>query len=159
MTERNLPSLRSIALDGAALTGLSIDALDALLSEADAENKIISAAKRAIVSHIEATYAAPIAGAYQAAGKDFGSVHVSDGAYDIIVDTPKKVEWSQEGLAAIEAAIRDSGDKPEEYIKVSRTVEERAYAAWPSHIRATFDDARTVRPGTRTVKLLRKEAA
>lgn len=159
MTSRNLPLLSDIAGDPGVLKSLSLDALDALLCEAEGENKTISAAKRAITTHIDSSYAAAIAGAYQAKGADFGSVHVADGGYDIVVDTPKKVEWDATKLAGIEAAIRDSGDDPAEYIKTARSVDERAYSAWPAHIRATFEEARTVRPGTRTVKLVRREAA
>lgn len=156
---RNLPSLRSIASDPAALRGLSLDALDALLTEAEAENKIISAAKRAISAHIETSYGAAIAAAYRAKDTDFGAVRVTDAGYDVLIETPKKVEWDQTALRAIRAAIADSGDDPSEYLKETLTVDERAFSAWPSHIRATFEAARTVKPGSRTVKLVRKEAA
>lgn len=156
---RNLPSIREIAGNPDALVGLSVDALAALMEEAEAENKTISAAKRAITAHVEKAWGSAIAGAYQAQGKDFGSIRISEGGFEIVVDTPKKVEWDGDKLAAIEAAIRDSGDNPAEYIAVDRKVDERKYAAWPAHIRETFEDARTVKPGTRTVKLVRKEAA
>jgi hypothetical protein len=86
-------------------------------------------------------------------------VRVSDGGYDIVIDTPKKVEWSQDQLAAARSKIIDSGDDADEYVKVALSVDERAFTAWPSHIRAVFEPARTVKPGTRTVKLVRKEAA
>jgi hypothetical protein len=156
---RNLPSLRSIATDPGVLRGLSLDALDALLTEAEAENKIISAAKRAITGHVEKTYEPHIAAAYAASDKDFGTVRVSDGGYEIVVDTPKKVEWDQEKLADIRSRIQSAGDDPAEYLKATLAVDERAYTAWPAHIRSIFEPARTVKPGSRTVKLVRKEAA
>ena len=155
---RNLPSLSDIAA-GTSLAGLSIDALDALLSEAEMQNKMISAAKRAICSHIETTYIAHIAAALNAKGSDFGTVRISDGGYEIVVDTPKKVEWSQSALAEVAAEIAQGGDDPGEYLKTSLTVDERAYTAWPLAIRSVFEPARTVKPGSRTVKLVRKEAA
>jgi hypothetical protein len=156
---KNLPSLKDIAENPAVLKGLSLETLDVLLFSAEGENKMISACKRAICGHIEAEYAASIAAAYAASQKDFGTVRIDDGAYDVVIDTPKRVEWDGSKLAAIEAAIRDSGDSPAEYITIERRVDERKYAAWPAHIRATFEEARTVKPGSRTVKLVRKEAA
>lgn len=157
---RNLPSLREIAVSGVPTKpGLSLETLDALLCECDAETKIIASAKKAIVAYLEQSYGGDIAHAYAASDKDFGSVRVSDGGYEIHVDTPKKVEWDQSKLRAIRAAISDSGDDPSEYLKETLTVDERAFAAWPSHIRATFLDARTLKPGSRSIKLVRKEAA
>lgn len=159
MTSRNLPTIRAVALDPSVLKALSLDAYDALLAEIDGETKITTAAKRAIVAHIEAAYAGDITHAYAAKGADFGSVRVSDGGYEILVDTPKKVEWDQARLQLAHSNIVQAGDDPDEYIKTALTVDERAYAAWPAHIRAVFEAARTVKPGTRTVKLVRKEAA
>lgn len=156
---RNLPSLKEIAGNPAELRELSLDALDALLGECTDQVTVAGAAKKAITARLEATYAAAISGAYSAKGADFGSVHVSDAGFDILIDTPKKVEWDQTKLRGIRAAIADSGDNPAEYLKETLAVDERAYSAWPAHIRATFEDARTVKPGTRTVKLVRKEAA
>src|SRR5688500_18408540 len=98
MTRPNLPTLRSIATDPAVLVQLPLDALDVLLSEADAENKIVSAAKRAITAHLETRYAKPISGMYDAKGSDFGSIRLAEFDYEIVVDTPKKVEWDQAKL-------------------------------------------------------------
>lgn len=156
---RNLPTLRSIATDPAVLRTLSLDALDALLSEAETENKTISAAKRAITAHIEDIFSAHIAGAYAAADKDFGTVRIPEGGYEVVVDTPKKVEWDGERVAQIGDAMLAAGDNPSEYIKVSYTVDERKFTAWPAHIREVFAPARTVKPGPRSVKLVRREAA
>lgn len=156
---RNLPTLAAIAADGNALKGLSLDALDALLSEAEAENKTISAAKRAIVGYLEASYAGDISAAYDVKGADFGSIRVSDGGYELHIDTPKRVEWDQAQLRTLREKIAENGDNPDEYVKATFGVDERAYAAWPSYLRLTFEPARTVKPGSRTVKLVRKEAA
>lgn len=150
---RNLPSLRSIATDAGVLTGLPLDALDALLTEAEAENKIISAAKRAITGAIESRYASQIAAVYIAKDSDFGTVHVTVDGYDLEVNTPKKAEWDQDKLREIRERIRFSGDNPSEYIKETLSVDERAYGVWPAHIRNTFEPARTLKPGTRTLKL------
>lgn len=155
---RNLPTLKDIA-EGGALSGLSLDALDALLGECDAEAKMVGAAKKAITAHIEATYQGDIARAYDAKGSDFGTVRISDGGYEVVVDRQKKVEWSQAELGLIFRTIQTAGDNPAEYIKVAYSVEERAYTAWPAHIRNTFEPARLTKPGATSVKLVQKEAA
>lgn len=155
MTTRNLPTLRSIALDADVLHALELDTLEALLTEAEAENKIISAAKRAIISAIDNRYAAQIAAAYNAKGADFGTVHVEADGFDIEVNTPKKAEWDQAKLAEIHAEIAAAGDDPTEFMKVEYAVEEKKYAAWPSYLQTKFEPARTLKPGTRTLKLAR----
>lgn len=148
-------------MDSGVLAGLPLDAIDALLIECDAENKIISAAKRAIVACLEDRYAAQIAGAYDAQHKDFGTVHVFDGDFDIEVNTPKRTEWDQAALAAKAAEITAAGDDPSEYVKTTYSVDERAFTGWPAHIRAAFEPARTLKPGPRTFKVTRakREAA
>lgn len=155
---RNLPTLKAIA-EGAALTGLSLDALDALLAECDSESKMIGAAKKAISAHIETSYQGHIAQAYDAKGSDFGTVRIGDGGYEVVVDRQKKVEWNQTELGLVFRTIQAAGDDPTEYIKVTYGVDERAYTAWPAHIRNTFEPARLTKPGATSVKLVQKEAA
>lgn len=159
MTRPNLPTLRSIAVDPAVLISLPLDALDALLTECDAEAKIVSVAKKAINDAIAGRYRDVIAAAYAAGDKDFGTVRVTDGEYQIVADTPKKVEWDQAELADIRERIVFSGENPSDFIKVAYSVSETAYNAWPPNIRNTFERARTVKPGAMTIKLQRKEAA
>jgi hypothetical protein len=161
MTRPNLPTLRSIAADAGVLRALPLDAIDALLIECDAENKIISAAKRHILASLDERYAAQIAGAYDAQQKDFGTVHVFAEGFDLEVNTPKKAEWDQAQLAVKANEIAAAGDDPTEYLDVIYAVPERKFTAWPAHIRAAFEPARTLKPGTRTFKLARakQEAA
>jgi hypothetical protein len=66
---------------------------------------------------------------------------------------PKRVEWDQDRLAAVVDRIRAAGDDPAEYVEVTYKVPERAYTAWPEHIRTAFTAARTVRTGKPTFKL------
>lgn len=158
MTRPNLPTLRSVAADPAVLVSLPLDAFDALLTEADAETKIIAAAKKNLTAALENRYREAIAGAYQADGKDFGTVHVADGEYDIEVNTPKKAEWDQDKLADLFERIKFSGENPSDYIKVSYAVSETAFGSWPDIIRKNFEPARTLKPGARTLKLARSKA-
>ena len=85
--------------------------------------------------------------------KDTGSVRFTDGDVTIVADLPKRVEWDQDRLAAVVERIRAAGDNPAEYVEVTYKVPERAYTAWPEHIRTAFTAARTVRTGKATFKL------
>lgn len=89
----------------------------------------------------------------QAAGKDTGTIRFDDGAVTVIADLPKRVDWDQDKLAALVERIRAEGDDPAEYVDVSIKVPERKFAAWPSHIRSAFEDARTVRTGKPSFRL------
>ena len=47
-----------------------------------------------------------------------------------------------------------AGDDPTQYVDIAFKVPERKYAAWPDAIRAGFEPARTVRPGTLKVEIV-----
>ena len=85
--------------------------------------------------------------------KDAGTVRFTDGDVTIVADLSKRVEWDQDMLAAVVERIRAAGNDPTEYVEVTYKVPERAYAAWPAHIRDAFTGARTVRTGKATFKL------
>jgi hypothetical protein len=80
-------------------------------------------------------------------GKDSGRVRLGDGLFVVVADTPKRVDWDQDKLAAIVARIRQVGDDPADYVRSTYEVSERVYTAWPSAIRRLFEPARTVRLG------------
>lgn len=85
--------------------------------------------------------------------KDTGTVRFTDGDVAIVSELPKRVEWDQARLAAVVERIRAAGDDPGEYVEVTYKVPERAYTAWPEHIRTAFTAARTVRTGKASFKL------
>ena len=91
--------------------------------------------------------------ARQAAGKDTGTIRFDDGAVTVIADLPKRLNWDQDKLAVLVERIRSEGDDPAEYVDVAIKVPERKFAAWPSHIRAAFESARTVRTGKPSFRL------
>lgn len=88
------------------------------------------------------------------AAKDTGTVRFEDDGVTVISDLPKKVEWDQFLLKALTEKIKASGEDPSEYVKTKFEVSERAYGAWPSHIRTVFEPARTVRTGKMSFKLV-----
>lgn len=89
----------------------------------------------------------------QAAGKDTGTIRFDDGHVTVVADLPKRVDWDQDKLATLVERIRSDGDDPAEYVDVAIKVPERKFAAWPSHIRSAFEDARTVRTGKPSFRL------
>lgn len=116
----------------------------------------VEAAKRTqdwIEGVIARRYSDRAAEARRAAGKDTGTIRLSDGEVEIVADLPKKVEWDQAQIAALVERIRASGEDPGEYVELSYRVSERAYAAWPERIRTAFEPARTVRTGRPSFRL------
>lgn len=87
------------------------------------------------------------------AAKDTGTIRFDDGTVTVIADLPKRVDWDQEKLATLVERIRAEGDDPAEYVDVAIKVPERKFAAWPSHIRSAFEDARTVGTGKPSFRL------
>ena len=87
------------------------------------------------------------------AGKDFGVVHLTDGPMRVTVDTPKRVSWDQQQLAAIAKRIAAAGERVEDYLDVEYSIPESRYNNWPPALREQFAAARTVKPGKTTFRL------
>ena len=87
------------------------------------------------------------------AKKDFGVIHIRDGAVHVAIDAPKRIAWDQKQLAEIARRIAASGDRVEEYIDLEFSVPESRYNNWPTGLREQFEGARTVRPGKRSFEL------
>jgi hypothetical protein len=102
---------------------------------------------------LEAAYGEQARAARLAAGKDFGVVHVSDGALRVTVDLPKRVTWDQARLSEMARRIAAAGERVEDYLDVEYSVSESRFNAWPSALRAGFEAARTVKPGKPTFRL------
>ena len=84
----------------------------------------------------------------------FGAVSQTIGTHKVTMTTPKKVVWSQEGLAELYAQINaDPEEKVEEYITIEYKVSESAYKNWPSNLKAAFEPNRTVTPGNVAIKI------
>ena len=85
--------------------------------------------------------------ALRESGRDFGTVHVNDGALRVKYELPKKVTWNQAILKEMAERIAASGDKIEDYIDVKLSVSESRYSNWPTTLREQFAAARTVEEG------------
>jgi hypothetical protein len=144
-TLHHMPVNEVIALPADHLAMVQADAREAL-----------DAAKRMqdwIEAAIRLRYEQRAIAARGMTGNDTGTVRFEDGPVSVVADLPKKVEWDQDRLAAVVERIRAAGDDPAEYVEVTYKVAERAYTAWPEHIRIAFTSARTVRTGKPTFKL------
>lgn len=84
----------------------------------------------------------------------FGDVNIVVGNYKVKVGTPKKVDWAQDMLADKYREIAKAGDNPAMYMDVKYNVSETAYKKFPQEVREFFEDARTVKAGTQTIKIV-----
>lgn len=150
---KNLPTLAQVAADPDILSDLPLETLDAIASTADEAKKTADTVKKVVTGLIEDRLAPGIAAAFAAKESDTGTVHLTRDGFDIEVNRPKKVEWSQPILAEIVAKIAAAGDRPEQYVKTTYAVEERSFTAWPDYLRDQFAPARTVKAGSATIKL------
>jgi hypothetical protein len=149
----NLPTISQIGTDPALVSKLPLDALRAIIETADDAAKAAAYAKKCCTSTIADRLHDGITEAYLAKGVDTGVVHLERDGLDVVVDRSKTVTWDQAALAKAVAEITAAGDDPSEYVKVSYSVSEASYVAWPSMIRRVFEPARTVKPGNPTIKL------
>jgi hypothetical protein len=133
---------------------LPVELLAILQREVDERLKRDKAAKTRLDSALEVRFATRAAEERHAAGKDTGSVRFDEGDFTVIAELPKKVDWDQDRLAAMVARIRAAGEDPARYVDIAFKVPERKYAAWPEAIRAGFEPARTVRPGTLKIEIV-----
>ena len=91
--------------------------------------------------------------------KQFGIVKIEDGEFVVEQTIQKKVTWDQAKLEQVEFMLRSEWEeRPEEYIKTERKVEERKFTNWPTSIKRLFEPARTVKAGTVKIELKRKES-
>jgi hypothetical protein len=142
--------MKNISLS--ALDTLPLDELAALPPgvladlQQEANDSLALARKRSatLVDALDRRYGAVALVARQAAGKDTGTVKLTDGDYIVAVETKKAVHWN--GLEKLADKIRAGGDDPAVYIvsETKLTVREAAYKDWPADVRAAFEPYRTV---------------
>ena len=147
-----LDQLRDLPLN--EIAALPADQLALLQDEADEALRTTKVNKARIDDALVTKYADETAVLRRAAGKDTGAVRVQDGPVTVVADLSKRVDWDQTTLASLVERIKSDGDDPTEYVDIAFKVSERKYNAWPNHIKAAFQDARTVRTGKESFKLI-----
>lgn len=103
-------------------------------------------------------YGERAATARRAEGKNTGAVRFDDDEVTVVSELANKVDWDQDELTTLVAAIRAEDGDPTEYVDTVFRVSERKYAAWPRHIRTAFERARTVKTGKPSFRLALREA-
>lgn len=152
---QNFPSIDNIIGDPTQVAELDIETIAILIEDAKAASSRATTVSRLLQGEVETRYKDQIAAAYLAKGEDTGTVHLPVDGFDIEVGRSKKVEWSQEDLAQLRDQIKAANDNPDDYIEVSYAVPERKFTAWPESIQSKFADARTVKPGSVSIKIAR----
>jgi hypothetical protein len=135
------------------IAALPAEELARLQHETDEALRAAKAASAWLDGALAVKYADRAETARRDAGKDFGTTRFIDGPVSVVAELPKKVDWDQIAIRRLVERIKADGDDPREYVDISFKVPERKYAAWPSHIRSSFESARTVRPGAPSFKL------
>jgi len=90
----------------------------------------------------------------KAKDEPFGDVTIIVGNHKVKVNVPKKVEWDQPRLEDTWQQMAADGVDPKQYIKVEYGVSETSYKNWPSEMKDHFKPARTVTPGTMSLKVV-----
>jgi hypothetical protein len=157
---KNTPSVDDMLnMPAGELAQLPVELLASLQAELAHATKQLRAATARFNTALEARYATRAAEARRACGKDTGTVRLADGAYTVVADLPKRVDWDQDKLTQMAAKIAHSGEDPAEFIDTKLTVSERKYGALPEAWRKGLKPARTVKVGTLKVTLEPSEAA
>ncbi|MGO1073396.1 hypothetical protein [Lysobacter sp. CA199] len=147
------PLEHCVALPASELAELPPEQLLDLKKQAADAVAIAKANAELIDRAVDLRYGRLAATARLTAGKDAGTVHLTDGAIRISVEMPKKIEWDQARLARIVERIRAAGEDPAEFVEVTYRISETKYTAWPATMRSTFDLARTLSTGKPTYRL------
>jgi hypothetical protein len=156
----NTPSVDDMLnMPAGELAQMPVEVLASLQAELGHASKQLRAATARFNTALEARYATRAAEARRACGKDTGTVRLADGAYTVVADLPKRVDWDQEKLAQMARNIADGNQDPSEFIDTKLTVSERKYGALPEAWRKGLEPARMVKVGTLKVTLEPSEAA
>lgn len=129
------------------LTRLDATRLQELVLGLDYEIALLKKAKAQVDTALIKRYGEQAQAALASTGRDFGTVHITDGSVAIKAELPKKVRWDQEKLADIARRIASTGGNVADFIDTKLSVSETRYTAWPPALRAQFASARTVESG------------
>jgi len=152
---QNLPSLTELATWPLGdIAALPAEALASFQKEADDAFRVTKTNKTRIDDALITKYAVASAAYRRTAGKDTGTVRIKDEQVTVVADLAKRVDWDQTTLAGLVEQIKGDGDDPTEYVDITFKVSESKYNAWPSHVKAAFQEARTVRTGKESFKLI-----
>lgn len=139
------------------IPNFDINLVEQELYQVQSELKKLKAKEKEIILSVKEYYAEDIAERYATKQEPFGAITIALGDIDIEVTRPKKVEWDQEGLKQLREKISKHEDSSK-YIKEKLTVSETDYKKWPKDVQEAFKQHRTVKDGTETIKLKKRES-
>jgi hypothetical protein len=145
-----------LSMTASQIAALSVEELEMIAEDIAETGDNLKAIKDKYEDALSLRYAKRAEGLRAAADKDYGTVRVSDGAYEIVADMGKTVTWDQKKLAEVWRLIESWDEKPAEYIKIKYDVSETAFKAWPKKLQDVFMAARTTKPKKETFKIERR---
>jgi hypothetical protein len=101
--------------------------------------------KKAVEAELMALFNSRLESAYKQKDEPFGTVNFEEDGLKVTFNTPKKVEWNQEKLKA----LYEEGAP----VEVEFNVKEVVYKSFDKDTQKYFTPARTVSPGSVTVKV------
>lgn len=122
---------------------------DELVRARSRENKLHQA--------FESRYGSQASAALLADGRDTGTVHLTDGRFEVTVTRPKRIKWNDAALRRVLDSL--DADTARHLAKVEVKVDERKFAALAPAMQALFSEARTVETGKATYALSERIAA
>lgn len=146
VTTAMLDCLSASELDGLPPSVLAD--LDWLLAE---ENTVNLRRRKALHEAFERRYAGKASEALLADGRDTGTVHLTDGSYDVTVTRPKRVKWNQNALKDV--MDRLNPETARHIATVEIKIDERRYEALMERDKDALRLARTVETGKATYAL------
>lgn len=153
---RNSYSLEHLsALSAGEIDEIPLDDLKEMQEVIATETAELNRHKERINQSLSRRYEGAAREARHRLRKDTGRVTLTDGEFEVKADLPKDVTWSQSELRKICNQIEETGDDPEEYVKITFDVSEKSYTAWPRLLQNMFAPARTVGVGKATYKIER----
>ena len=87
-----------------------------------------------------------------------GTVRFAQGAFTVVAELPKRVDYNQAKLRAAVEELRLRGEDPNDYVAFEISVPESNWHGFTPGIRELFQDARTVKSGRQSFKLTRLRA-
>ena len=90
--------------------------------------------------------------------KSTGTVRFAQGDFMVVAELPKRVDYDQVKLRAAVEALRLRDEDPNEYVAFEISVPEAKWHEFTPGIRTLFQDARTVKAGRQSFKLIRLRA-
>jgi hypothetical protein len=155
-TERNRMTLEQFLEASAEQAAkLSIEELALIYDEINVEATRTKALTARLAQSLAIRYGERAAKQRAADNKPTGTLHFSDGNYDIRCDAQKQVEWDQAQLTA--AFDQMTPANAQHYCKAKFEVEERKFTAAPPEIRKLLEPARTVKTDAAKFTITRKE--